>query len=383
MLSPNSWEGPSLTETHTIAQLVPRWSPQICGVGDYARRLGEALEIDHGWKSRYLVASREWTGSGPEAPVRLNRDNQRTREGQIAAMARETKGLLVHYSSYGYAKRGAPVWLIRTLLNLRRRGRMGPLGVMFHELSYCGSWRSSSFWNWPVQRWILKQLTRLANIVVTNREPYAAQIRLWQSQDSLPVQVLPVFSNFGEPSDLPSFEDREPAMAVFGWSLPAEQVRTFRRSLSDSVEKLGVTRLIVLRQALPPEALPRIPVESFGPLPHAEVAAQLRRCRFAFLDYNPQYLGKSGLLASFAAHGLAVVLRHGAGQLPDGLDVGRHVLSAETIGQLKNGATTQAIAEELNCWYRGHDLAATARAYDRILGSLAGVRIACGHTATR
>ena len=370
MLPTDPWKNLSLTEAPTISQLVPRWSPQICGVGDYARRLGEALEQEEGWKSRYLVASRDWVGPAPNAAP-LDRLHPRLLEGQLEEATRATQGLLIHYSGYGYANRGAPFWLIRALLRLRARGRQGPIAVMFHELSSLGSWRSSSFWNWPLQCWILEQLTRLAKVVVTNREPYASQIRRWRVSESLPVEVLPVFSNFGEPADLPAPENREPAMAIFGWSLPAEQIEAFRGALTDSVAKLGAKKLIVLRQALSPEALPQIPTESFGPLPHHEVAAQLRLCRFAFLDYNPLFLGKSGLLASFAAHGLAVVLRHGAGQLPDGLTVGHHVLSAETLGQQPNGASPQTIAENLSEWYRGHNLAATARVYARLLGTLA------------
>lgn len=347
-----------------ILQLVPRFSPQICGVGDQASILGETLLRDHGVSSRFLVSSSEWLPgpeNDPERVAMLRRQSDSALDRQLAHETRGASGLLIHFSGYGYATRGAPLWLARAAGRFRRNHPDIPLHIMFHELSSLGNWRSSSFWNWPLQQWIIARLTRLASgTVFTNREEYARQIREWQPEPAEPVQVLPVFSNLGEPEQLSSWESRESAMAFFGWPISASRVPEFFERLQAAIAALGVKKLYVFRHPLPAGFELPIPVETHEVLPPERISALLGKCRYAFSDYNPQYLGKSSLLAAFAAHGLTTILHQGVGTLPDGLEVRQHVLSVADAQSLQDAHAYQDAANQLQAWYRAHDRRITA-----------------------
>lgn len=350
-----------------ILQLVPSFSPQMCGVGDYASILGETLLRDHGVFSRFLVSSPEWLPgmkTDPQRITALHRQSDSALDQQLAHESRDSSGLLIHYSGYGYARRGAPLWLARTAGRFRRTHPNIPLHIMFHELSSLGNWRSSSFWNWPLQQWIVARLTLLASgTVFTNREDYARQIRGWQSKKVTPVQVLPVFSNLGEPEQLPSWETNEPAMAFFGWRIPDSKAPEFIQRLRSAINALGVKKLHVFRHPLPAGTELPIPVETHEVLPPDRVSALLSACRYAFSDYNPDFLGKSGLFAAFAAHGLTTILHQGVGSLPDGIKVGKQVLSVADPQTLQNAAGYPEVANHLQTWYRHHDRRTTASVY--------------------
>ncbi|CAN5773095.1 hypothetical protein BH11VER1_BH11VER1_10740 [soil metagenome] len=350
-----------------ILQVVPRFPPQLCGVGDQSWLLGETMFRDHGIVSRFLVSSPEWLpqpATDPQLVTALHRQSDSALDLQLAHESKDISGLLIHYSGYGYAKRGAPLWLARAARRFSKNHPGIPLHVMFHELSSRGSWRSSSFWNWPLQQWIVSRLTRLASgTVFTNREDYARQIRAWLPKQTTPVQTLPVFSNLGEPEQLPAWETREQAMAFFGWPIPSSIASQFFQRLRTTIITLGVKKLHVFRHPLPTGFELPIPVETHQVLPPDSISAILNTCRYAFSDYNPFYLGKSSLLATFAAHGLTTILHEGMGVLPDGIKVGQQVLSAADTISLQNVAKFQEVANQLQAWYRTHDRRKTATVY--------------------
>src|SRR5678809_1449918 len=50
------------SEVTPIVQIVPRFAPAICGVGDYARWLATKLERSHGINTRFVVGDPTWNG---------------------------------------------------------------------------------------------------------------------------------------------------------------------------------------------------------------------------------------------------------------------------------------------------------------------------------
>ena len=81
----------------------------------------------------------------------------------------------------------------------------------------------------------------------------------------------------------------------------------------------------------------------------------------AYCPYNPEYLGKSTLVASFAAHGLAVITTGKTPDLPDGLRDRFEVLH-ESFLNSDPLPPLDTLGSAIKRWYDCHSLKATADA---------------------
>jgi hypothetical protein len=123
---------------------------------------------------------------------------------------------LLHFSGYGYHRRGLCFWLLREL-RLAQQHAAGKLHlvVMFHELFASSPPWQSAFWLKPAQSHIAKKLAGLADAVWTNSEHHAQ----WLSQHTAAHAVLhvqPVFSTMGEPVAVSQPSTRAAGLVVFG-----------------------------------------------------------------------------------------------------------------------------------------------------------------------
>lgn len=161
-----------------LLQVIPRLPPPICGVADYAISLARPLRDLHRCESRFISASplRVQNAGHVGFPVEFLPRHTPSALREAVLRHPSTSGVLLQYSGYGFAPRGAPVWLVRALSQLKKSGRLPPLHVMFHELWFRGKITNSSFWNWPLQRWGVGKLCSLASTITTNREVFAHQL---------------------------------------------------------------------------------------------------------------------------------------------------------------------------------------------------------------
>src|SRR5262249_19395519 len=100
-----------------VIQIVPQRGTEPNGLADYASALARALQ-SHGVDSVFLsgtpcdgrtATKDEWkTISVPRRQSQSLADTL----GSLAA-ATEAAAVLLHFSGYGYEKRGAPLWLLR------------------------------------------------------------------------------------------------------------------------------------------------------------------------------------------------------------------------------------------------------------------------------
>lgn len=256
--------------------------------------------------------------------------------------------LVLHYSGYGFAKRGAPLWLVR---ELQRHARL-PLITMFHELYAAGPPTSSAFWLQPLMRWTARRLVGLSRFVVTNREASAR----WLGSG----EAIPVFSSLG-PMGIEEAE-RRLWLALFPYQ--ANTQRQYWQRLSDVLKQVTPERIVALGATTPATraALRGHTLEETGVLPAADVSRYLARCAIGYLAYPPAFLGKSGIFAAFAAHGLSVVLADRPASLPDGLLLGRDVLLPEHLSSLADPISS---GHSLRHWYSSHDLVRTADRFAR------------------
>lgn len=325
----------------TFFHLIPRLPPPVCGVADHAGMLATALQAQ-GVVSVLVPyhAETDW--------------RQILRR---SAQAGEAVTWLVHYSGYGYAKRGAPLGLLRDLRRLRRECPGVRLLTMFHELYAGGPLWTSAFWLSPLQRHVAAGLARLSDAVFTNREASAEWLR---TRVSVPVTVRPVFSNFGESVDPLPPAARPARLLLFGGGPPRPV--GFWPQVEAAMQRLQLNELVVVSHPLevPVSLSERHGVRQTGVLEPEAMAEELRAARCGVLEYNPDFLGKSGVLAAYAAFGVVPLLTRGRGRLSEGLEEGRHFLSPADLGQ---GAALATVQNELRRWYEGHSLAATAQAY--------------------
>lgn len=269
---------------------------------------------------------------------------------------------LLHYSGYGYAKRGAPVALLRTLQTLRHQCPQARLVTMFHELFAGGPPWTSAFWFSLLQKQVAARLAQMSDAVVTNRQASAQWLRSHLSEGA-EVTVLPVFSNFGEDAaPLPPMQ-RPARLLLFGGG-PA-RAADFWPQVETVMRKLTLTELVVVSHplAVPESLITRFSVRQTGVLEPEAMAAELRSARCGVLDYNPDFLGKSGVLAAYAAHGVVPVLTRGQGVISEGLTERRHFFSS---AKLDASAGLDGVQSALREWYGPHSLEMTAREYERV-----------------
>jgi len=339
------------------------------GIGQYALRLvGAANALGVGQHHTVIALS----GILAQSDAALPTPQPTAPNPVIAALLRVTDGVsavVVHLSHYGYAKRGNPTWLALGVEKWKRTNPNVRIVTMFHELFALGPpWRSS-FWLSPVQRSISRRLLSLSDHAVTNTPRYAAILRGWNQ--TVPITVLPVFSNVGEAELIKPTADREALAVVFGRAgvedlLYGER----RRQLAKLATRLEINRIIDIgpRRKPPPVTIGPAAVEPRGALPSGEISAILSEARYGFLAYWPALLGKSGVLAAYAAHGVIPVL------LPRRLGISLGV-APDPAGLYINGRWPRthetwlaALQADLTAWYAAHSLDGHVERWTGIVG---------------
>ncbi len=275
--------------------------------------------------------------------------------------------VLLQYSGYGYAKRGAPVHLLTWLH--RNRSRMRRFGVFFHELYAMGKPTSSAFWLSPLQRYVASGLAKASDFWMTSSEKLDEWLQ--PRAGTVPNRRLAVCSNVGE---LPSFESeqRQPIMVVFGGSaLRALSYRAAGPGLFEWAGQQGVEIHDIgspIEDAEVAKTLQDRAVVAHGRLAPEAIRTLMAHTRFGLTRYRVRDVAKSGVFAAYCAYGLVPVLvtdTHGAS---DGLRPGSHYL---------DGIPDKAIAHD-DClrvarnafeWYQGHSVQAHAQALGELLAA--------------
>lgn len=347
--------------------ITPELPPAVGGIADYtailSRRLVEAAD---GAVKPVLV----WAGWKQAAPPQVDfpcvdlggRCSATALTKTVSRLASGATGravVLLEYSGYGYAKRGAPLWLLRGLQQACGDGSL-PLVTMVHELYATGPPWTSAFWMSPVQRYVAARLARLSCAVVTNREGSAAWLRRCVPPDT-PLKVQPVFSNVGEPESLPPFEARGPYAVVFGsQGMKKRLYKALDVSHGQWLRQAGVERVMDL--GVPPDGVSYagdIPIEKQGVQPISAISAYICQARVGLLHYPVDYLTKSGVWSSYAAHAVPTVVIS-ASAASGALEEGRHFMRLTTKEAGQECPNLAALGCNARSWYQAE--AASCRA---------------------
>jgi glycosyltransferase involved in cell wall biosynthesis len=351
-----------------IIQVVPTFPPVVSGVGDYALLLAEELRRRHNLHSRFIVGDPDWAGASEAHGFPVTKTPARTFESLARLLSEQAcAGLpvLLHYVGYGYEKRGCPLWLVKGMEQWRRASGRRRLVTMFHELFAFGPpWRSS-FWTSPLQRRLTTRLAVASDHCVTNIRRFARYLESRLVPRSGRVDVLPVFSNVGE------FYQRERRrhneMVIFGgagWR-EAAYVNSMD-ALIKICQALDINQIHDIGPRLSARYELPARIEWHGPLPASEVGEVMRDARFGFFTYPTPYLGKSGIFAAYASHGLVpITVDENDETNEDQLRINDHFLTCGALADHTGG--TSAVGELVHAWYMKHCLAVQAQNYADML----------------
>lgn len=291
-----------------LVHIVPHLPPRTSGVGDASLVLGKRVEEASGGDvvSSYVAAG--WDASRPLSAVSaLDVTGRQDARALVEALAKHAPdSIILHYVGYGYARRGAPWWLLDALRQARRAYPAVRLVTMFHELYATGLPWQSSFWTSPMQRWIGAELARLSDAAFTNR--HASADWLHRHAPRTPVEVCPSPSNVGEPETVRTWAEREPVAVVFGgrgqrgavYACPSDTVRGL-------LDRAGIERVWDIGpSADTPGIYAGRPVDVFGALPASDVSARLQEARLGLIHYDPAFMTKSGIAAAYLSHAVPV-----------------------------------------------------------------------------
>lgn len=338
-----------------IVQLVPRLRPASCGIGDYAVALFDEWRDKWGCGTEFIVADPLWKPVDGQMQSSCSVIKARNSGALIDSWGgRSDKKLLLHYSGYGYAKRGAPVWLVRALRQFRKARPDVPIISMVHELFAFGPPNTSAFWLCPIQRWVTIQVARLSDAVVTNRQNSAAWLEAQAPKHRGLAHALPVFSNLGEMQSPQPPSQRPNHLVLFGYHFEFWG-RDWQR-LTDLLRLMNPERITLLGKAsqIPAEVFGSVQLDRPGWLKPEVVSAILASARYGLLAYDPAYLGKSGILAAFLAHGVVPLLVGGDKPLSEGLERGTHLLDISDASPNLPLEQLDAISSSGLKWYRNH-----------------------------
>jgi len=346
------------------------------GVADYARSLAHTLGAFNGIDTVYLSA----TGSDTKGLIEDDLNTVWVRSHKpdclacmIASLCAESKAraVLLHFSGYGYQKRGAPLWLLKGLRIWRHRTRTVRLLTVFHELYASGRMWQSSFWLSPVQKGIARHILNLSAGAITPTAIYENRLRHWRRGD-VEIKCMPVFSNVGEAEDAIPPSARAAIAVVFGLAGIEDRLfGDYRPRLERIVAAVGIKRVIDIgpRFSPVPSSIGGAPVISMGTLSPVRVSEVLQKVKFGFVAYPLHVIGKSGVFAAYAAHGVVpIVFSDKPGQC-DGLQQGRHLLDGLKLERGIGNHLLASIQSELRVWYASHSLRVQADVVEKMIMS--------------
>ncbi|MCS3708304.1 hypothetical protein GGP62_003214 [Salinibacter ruber] len=297
-----------------LIHIAPELPPAVGGVADYTAILTQRLvEVSDGAVEPVLVHAGRQEADIVDAdfPV-VDLSGQCSAQALTDTLREQIKRgeknvVLLEYANYGYSAKGIPVWLIRGLNRVCRRGGV-PLITMMHELYATGPPWSGAFWYTGPQQVAAVWLARLSRHVVSNREDGVQWLDRYR-QAKKDILVQPVFSNVGEPDTLPPFERRSSRVVVFGGGNKKSQIY---RQNNDLLRALSTRHGYEEIDDIGPSASCSDPstesVTFHGVLPAATISEKMRAAGLGLLAYPSERLAKSGGGAAFAAHGLPFVL---------------------------------------------------------------------------
>ena len=303
----------------SILQIVSGFKPSVDGMGDFARRLGDALHRHSGIRSHFLVYRTPKTAFDPDEirdeiqPNTLSYPAEATPPAAAEAIAELRRQqdfgcALLHYGPYGYSSIGEPAAFVALIEEL---ARSLPVLVFFHETYASGMPWKRAFWTNPQQRSSMVRLLELAQVSFTSNAKYMRRLET-MSRTGHPLVKIPIFSNIGEPANLRPLANRSRQLVIFGQLVT--RIRLYREqheALEAICRKLRIESVVDVGSGQSPHipaTLAGIPVQSRGWMDENALSLLMADSVAGIIGYWPDVWEKSGVLAAYQAHALVPIL---------------------------------------------------------------------------
>ncbi|MEH1902570.1 MAG: glycosyltransferase family 1 protein [Nostoc sp.] len=364
--------------TH-VTSIIPRLPPAIDGVGDYALNLARQLRKDFNIQTHFIVGNTKWNGAAeiegfPVSQISVGVAGHRHHSPDALPnllSSDRSSSILLHYVGYGYAQRGCPVWLVDGLQHWKSLFPKRSLITMFHEVYASGPPWTSSFWLSPLQKNLAARLAKLSDRCITSKQLYAEIIANISQGKHDKIPFLPVFSNIGEPDKVLPLLERQKRLVVFGGV--ANRARVYRDSqtvLEYVCQRLNIQEIwdIGTPTEVNLSSITKVPILEIGQQSAEKVSKILVDSITAFSDYNPDFLAKSTIFASYCAHRLLPINTKGSASVVDGIEPGKHYWVPNSQGnELINDVEMQAIADNAYSWYQNHNLSMQVKTFAKYI----------------
>jgi hypothetical protein len=346
--------------TH-VTSIVPRLPPAIDGVGDYALNLARQLRKDFNIQTHFIVGDTTSTSSAEIEGFSVSQVSDRSPDALVNLLSSDRSSpILLHYVGYGYGQRGCPVWLVDGLQRWKSLFPKRSLVTMFHEIAASGPIWTSAFWLSSLQRNLAARLAQMSDRCITSKQLYADIITRISQGKHNQVPFLPVFSSIGEPDKVPPLLERRQRLVVFGGV--ANRARVYRESqaiLEYVCQRLNIQEIwdVGTPTGVNLSSITKVPILEIGQQSAGKVSNILADSIAGFSDYNPDFLAKSTIFASYCAHRLLPINTKASALVVDGIEPGKHYWVPNPQGnELVNDVDMQAIADNAYSWYQNHNL---------------------------
>ncbi|MEH2455793.1 glycosyltransferase family 1 protein [Nostoc sp.] len=363
-----------MVNLNNVISIVPRLPPAIDGVGDYALNLARQLRKNFHIQTDFIIGDTTWTGAAEIEGFPVSQISDRSPDALLTLLSNDCSSpILLHYVGYGYAQRGCPVWLVDGLQRWKSLFPKRSLVTMFHEISASGPPWTSAFWLSSLQRSLAARLAQMSDRCITSKQLYAEIITNISRGKHDQISFLPVFSNIGEPDKVLPLLERQQRLVVFGGV--ANRARVYRESqvvLEYVCQRLNIQEIwdVGTPTGVNLSLITKVPILEIGQQSAENVSNILAYSVAAFSDYNPDFLAKSTIFASYCAHRVLPINAKGSVSVVDGIEPGRHYwVPNPHRNELGNNVEMQAIADNAYFWYQTHNLSVHIQTFAKYLVS--------------
>ncbi|MEA5503453.1 glycosyltransferase family 1 protein [Halotia wernerae UHCC 0503] len=351
--------------TH-VTSIVPRLPPAIDGVGDYALNLARQLRQNFNIQTHFIVGNTKWNGATEIEGFPVTKISVSSSNALLNLLSNDhSSTVLLHYVGYGYAKRGCPVWLVDGLQHWKILYPKRSLVIMFHEVYASGPPWTSAFWLSALQKSLAARLAQMSDRCITSKQSFAKVLYQLNRTQQTEIICFPVFSNIGEVEYLPLLSERSQRLVIFGSRNSRRQVYNQRiKALETICQTLNINEILDIGVStnLNISEIRGITVIEKGITKAEEISKILQDSIAGFLNYPPPaHLAKSTVFAAYCAHKLIPCMAISSKVPIDGLEKGKHYLSADDHSSKLSLKQGQDIANNAYTWYLTHSLSVQAK----------------------
>jgi hypothetical protein len=348
--------------TMKVISIVPRLPPAIDGVGDYALILARQLRSSFGVETIFLVVEAQVQWPPVIEGFEIRQLVRRSPDALVAALCQDVEyihNVLVQYANYAYDRWGCPFWLIQGLQQWKRKFSNTKLITMFHELhnNTVGPPWKHGFWAVPQQKKVAGQLAIISDRSVTNAQRYATALSAWSGKED--ILTYPVFSNIAEVPTHRSLSKREKRLVVFGQRRRSKVYTQSVDYLNQLCNVLAIEKILDIGPPLDTDIykLIEVPIEVLGECSSEVISDILLNSWVGFLNYSTDPITKSGVFATYCAHGLVPIVHDAEIASTDKLISGNTYWNID-LQPVDSFSLHECpdIAENAHQWYQQHNL---------------------------